>query len=192
MKPDFGTYHHSTPKKSQEMRQKIEKIFCPLLLSLYSDDSELEILDAGCGLGFMTSIAAKCFPKSRIYAVDVFQHDSLSEATIEKAISNIRLLGIESRVGIVQHDLREPLGMHERFDLAVSNLVFHNLGKKRFLAYDNVFSALKPGGYFVLGDLFPFIKKDVEYFDGMSSAVQERWRDGSSKWSYRIISVRKK
>ncbi|MGC8506459.1 MAG: class I SAM-dependent methyltransferase, partial [Thermoplasmata archaeon] len=67
MKPDFGTCHHSTPKKSEEMRQKIEKIFCPLLLSLYSDDSELEILDAGCGLGFMTSIAAKCFPKSRIY-----------------------------------------------------------------------------------------------------------------------------
>ena len=191
MEPDFGTYHHSTPKKSKEMRQKIEKIFCPLLLSLHSDDSELEILDAGCGLGFMTGIAAKCFPKSRIYAVDVFQHDSLSEATIEKARSNIELLGIESRVGIVQHDLRDPLGMPERFDLAVSNLVFHNLGKKRYLAYDNVFSALKSGGYFVIGDLFPFIKWDMEYFNRVSSSVRERWRDGSSKWSYSIIGFMK-
>jgi hypothetical protein len=42
-----------------------------------------------------------------------------------------------------------------------------------------------------LGDLFPFIKKDMEYFDGMSSAVQEKWREGSSKWSYRIISARR-
>jgi hypothetical protein len=49
-----------------------------------------------------------------------------------------------------------------QYDLAVSNLVFHNMEKKRFKAYGTVFDALKPKGYFVIGDLFPHGKADME------------------------------
>jgi len=40
---DFGTYHHSTPEESNNIRERI--------------------LDAGCGLGFLTYVAARCSRK---------------------------------------------------------------------------------------------------------------------------------
>ena len=47
------------------------------------------------------------------------------------------------------------------FDLVLSNLVFHNMGKKRLNGYATVFDALKPGAFFVIGDLFPDDKADL-------------------------------
>ncbi len=51
---DFGTYHHSTPEESKHIRECAEKAFSKLLRSLYSSRAALKILDAGCGLGFLT------------------------------------------------------------------------------------------------------------------------------------------
>ncbi len=192
MEPDFGTYHHSTPDESRKMREKAGKVFSSLFLSLYPADAELRILDAGCGLGFMSSIAAGCFHNSRITAVDIFQHDSLSDASLERAEANMEILGIGSRVEILQHDLINPLPFGADFDLAISSLVFHNLGKRRFEGYQTVFSALKSGGYFIIGDLFPSLKKDMDFFSRFSSAVREEGEEGSGEWSYRILGMKKK
>jgi hypothetical protein len=49
---DFGTYHHSTPEDSRRIRESAEKVFLTLLRPLYPSRAALEILDAGCGLGF--------------------------------------------------------------------------------------------------------------------------------------------
>jgi hypothetical protein len=38
------------------------------------------------------------------------------------------------------------------------------MGKNRFKAYGTVFDALKPRGYFVIGDLFPHGKADMDCF----------------------------
>lgn len=40
------------------------------------------------------------------------------------------------------------------FDLFVSSLVLHNLGKKRFLAYDRLTSWMRDGSYVMVGDWF--------------------------------------
>lgn len=191
METDFGTYHHSSPEESMNMRGKIAKAFAPLLLSRYPSDSRLMILDAGCGLGFLASVAAGCFPGSRITGVDIFGHDSLSGASLEKAAANMRALGFESMVEFLQHDLKNPLPVHMKFDLAISSLVFHNLGKKRFLAYETVFSALKPGGSFVIGDLFPSIREDIKFFNRICREVHEEGGEGSGRWAYRILSMKK-
>jgi len=53
--------------------------------------------------------------------------------------------------------LTKPMESDVRFDLALSDLVFHNMGKKRFKAYGAVFDALKPRGYFVIGDYRRFV-----------------------------------
>ena len=192
MEPDFGTYHHSTPEESANMREKVAKAFTSLLLSLYPADSELRILDAGCGLGFLSGVAARCFHNSRVTAVDVFGHDSISDASPERAMANMRILGVDSRVEILQHDLRKPLPVDGGFDLAISSLVFHNLGKQRFNAYQNVFSALRAGGCFAIGDLFPSLRKDLEFFSGLCSTVREEAGEGSGKWAYRLIAMKKK
>jgi len=162
---DFGTYHYSTANESNDIRKRAEKAFSKLLRSLYPSGAPLRILDAGCGLGFLTYVAATSFPKARITGVDLFSatapsssssgHGSLSGISMEKAANNMRSLGIDSRTSFLKHDLTRPMESDPQYDLAVSNLVFHNMGKSRFKAYGTVFDALKPRGLFVIGGLVP-------------------------------------
>lgn len=44
------------------------------------------------GLGFLTYVAAKCFPKARITGVDLFSHGSISGISMEKAGDNMKSL----------------------------------------------------------------------------------------------------
>jgi cyclopropane fatty-acyl-phospholipid synthase-like methyltransferase len=188
----FGTYHHSTPEQSRCLRDYAEKTFTKLLRPLYPSRAALRILDAGCGLGFLTYVAAECFPKATITGVDVFRHSSVSELSMEKAVKNMKSLGIDSRTSFLQHDLTRPMRSNVRYDLALSNLVFHNMGKKRFAAYGTVFDALKRRGYFVIGDLFRLGKADMDYFRERSTLINEL-KDGSfGPWEYKIKVLRKR
>jgi cyclopropane fatty-acyl-phospholipid synthase-like methyltransferase len=188
---DFGTYHHSTPEESRQIREEAEKVLSKLLRPLYASRAALRILDAGCGLGFLTYVAAKCFPKASVTGVDLFKHDSVSELSIDRAVKNMKSLGLESRTSFFKHDLTKPLKPDVPYDLAVSNLVFHNMRKKRFVAYENVFDALKPEGYFVIGDLFPRGKTDMDYLSERSTLINELDQGGSGRWDYKIIVLRK-
>lgn len=78
-----------------------------------------------------------------------------------------------------------------RYDLVVSNLVFHNMRKKRFKAYAAVFDALKPGGFFVIGDLFSHDQADMDYFRKRSTLINELDESGSVPWAYKIKVLRK-
>lgn len=188
---DFGTYHHSTPEESDQIRERAEKAFSKLLMPLYPSGAPLRILDAGCGLGFLTWVTAKCFPKARLTGVDLFRHGSMSGISIEKAEENMKSLGIGSRISFLKHDLTKPLGRDAQHDLAVSNLVFHNLGKKRFKAYGTIFDALKPGGFFVIGDLFPQGKSDANDLPGRLKLIDELHEGDSGPWSFKIKVLRK-
>jgi cyclopropane fatty-acyl-phospholipid synthase-like methyltransferase len=191
MNVDFGTYHHSTPEESKAIREYAEKAFTKLLRPLHPPRAALRILDAGCGLGFLTYVAAKCFPKASITGVDLFRHSSVSELSIDKAVKNMKSLRIESRTSFLKHDLTKPLKPDVQYDLSVSNLVFHNLGKKRFKAYGTAFDALKPGGYFVIGDLFPHGKGDMDYFRERSTLIEELHGGSHGRWDYKIKVLRK-
>jgi cyclopropane fatty-acyl-phospholipid synthase-like methyltransferase len=188
---DFGTYHHSTPQESKRIREDAEKAFSKLLRPLYPSHTALKILDAGCGLGFLTYVVAKCFPKASVTGIDLFKHGSVSQLSIDKALENMKALGMESRTSFLKHDLTKPLTSDVQYDLAVSNLVFHNMGKKRFKAYETVFDALKAGGYFVIGDLFPHGKADMDYFHEQSTLINELDQGGSGRWRYQIKVLRK-
>ncbi len=191
MNVDFGTYHHSTPKESDEIRERAEKAFSKLLRAAYPSGARLLILDAGCGVGFLTYVAAKCFPKACITGVDLFRRGSMSEISIHQAENNMRSLGMKSRTSFLKHDLTKPMKSDGGYDLAVSNLVFHNMGKKRFKAYGTVFDALKPAGFFVIGDLFPHDKADMDYFRDRSTLINELDESGSGPWVYKIKVLRK-
>jgi cyclopropane fatty-acyl-phospholipid synthase-like methyltransferase len=191
MDVDFGTYHHSTPEESNQIRECAEKAFSKLLRSLYPSGAPLWILDAGCGLGFLTYVAAKCFPKARLMGVDLFRHASISGISRDKAADNMRSLGVYSRTSFLKHDLTKPMESDAQYDLAVSNLVFHNIGKKRFKAYETVFAVLKPRGFFVIGDLFPQDKADMDYFRQRSTLINELDESGSGPWAYKIKVLKK-
>ena len=191
MDVDFGTYHYSTPKESNDIRERTEKAFSKLLRSLYPSSARLRILDAGCGLGFLTYVAAKCFPKARITGVDLFRRGSMSEISMDKATNNMRSLGIDSRTSFLKHDLTRPMESNAQYDLAVSNLVFHNMGKKRFKAYETVFDALKSRGFFVIGDLFLHRTSDMDYFRQRSTVIDELDGTSSGPSVYKIEVLRK-
>jgi cyclopropane fatty-acyl-phospholipid synthase-like methyltransferase len=187
---DFGTYHHTTPKQSLQLRDYAEKMFSKLLSPLFSSGANLRILDAGCGLGFLTWVAAECFPKARVMGIDLFRHNSVSGLSIDKAIENMKSLGIDSRTTFLKHDLTKPLASDVHYDLVLSNLVFHNMGTKRFAAYGTVFDTLKSGGYFVIGDLFRH-KADAGYFGERSTLIDELEGSGLGDRGYKIKVMRK-
>jgi SAM-dependent methyltransferase len=188
---DFGTYHHSTPEESREIRLCAEEAFSKILRSLYRSGARLRVLDAGCGLGFLTYVAANCFPKARITGVDVFKHRSMSGFSIDKAANNMRSLGIEARTSFLKHDLTKPMDWDEQYDLVVSNLVFHNIGAKRLKAYETVSDVLKPGGFFVLGDLFPHERTDMDYLRQRATLIDELDQNAFGPWVYKIKVFRK-
>jgi SAM-dependent methyltransferase len=188
---DFGTYHHSTPEESEQIRRRAEKVFSKILRPLYPSGARLRVLDAGCGLGFLMYVAAKCFPKAHIVGVDLFKHASISGMSMDKAANNMRSLRISSRTSFLKHDLTKPIESSEPYDLVVSNLVFHNIGKKRFRAYEAVFDVLKPRGFFVIGDVFPHHTADMDYFREHSAVVKEINEGGSGPWPYKIEVLRK-
>jgi cyclopropane fatty-acyl-phospholipid synthase-like methyltransferase len=164
--------------------------FSKLLQGLYPSDASLRVLDAGCGLGFLMSVAAKCFPKALITGVDLFRHGSISGMSVDKAAKNMKCLGMGSRTSFLKHDLTKPMESEAPYDLVLSNLVFHNMGKKRFKGYATVFDALKPGTFFVIGDLFPDDKADLDYFREHSVLINESNESGSGPWNYKIRVLR--
>ncbi len=189
---DFGTYHHTTAAESKQIREWAEKAFCRLLRPLYPSRAPLKILDAGCGLGFLIYVAAKRFPKAKITGIDLFRRGSMRELSIKQAIKNMKALGMDIRTCFLKHDLTKPIKADAQLDLAVSNLVFHNLGKKRFKAYGNVFDALKPKGYFVIADLFRQDKADMDYFREMSTLIDELRDSRLGPSDYKIRVFRKR
>jgi hypothetical protein len=116
----------------------------------------------------------------------------VTQLSLDKVVKNMKSLGIESRASFRRHDLTKPLKSELQYDLAVSNLVFHNMGKKRFNAYGTVFDALKPKGYLVIGDLFPHDKADMDFFSEHSTLVSELAQGGSGRWDYKILVLRKR
>ena len=135
--PDFGRYHHSTQRGSEKIREKIEVLFTEALGDLpFSRDDKLKILDIGCGLGFLSWICAKYYPNGMIRGIDTFQHTSLKNSSLAKAKNNMKILGFIDRIRFQKGDTFRSDYNKRKFDLFVSNLVFHNFGRKRFNAYE--------------------------------------------------------
>ena len=184
---DFGTYHHSSLRESEILRENVREEFSRLLPALFPIDSRIRILDAGCGLGFMSYVAGRIFPNANIVGIDTFNDDSLPESSIEKARKNITLLGLDDRVIFQKQNILGKITLDVSYDLVVSNLVFHNLGKRRFKAYGNIIETLKNNGYFVIGDLFPNEIEDSNYLESKLKCMRKIAGEGEGKWKYKIM-----
>lgn len=189
--PYYGTYHHTTPDQSEVIRSALKTAFIDIFRNVENPDSVKLILDAGCGLGYLSEIAANFFDKSSVLGVDIFGSRSLPDSDIEIAKNNMKFAGLGDRVNFKRDNLCE-LGLSgNNFDLVVSNLVFHNLGKKRFIAYSNIISVLKHEGYFVIGDFFSG-DTDRNFLDIDLKFISENRKLDQMPSRYSIMLFRKK
>jgi cyclopropane fatty-acyl-phospholipid synthase-like methyltransferase len=159
--PYFGTYHHSTSAASKKARAVVKAMFTDAFASLpFGRDDELRILDVGCGLGFLSCVSAEFYTNVRITGIDTFEHASLKGSNLKRAKENTRILGFSDRIDFKKGDVFR-FTPTEKFDIIVSNLVFHNFEKMRFEAYSRLSSWAEVGSVVVMGDLFFSPKTDI-------------------------------
>ena len=127
-------------------------------------DDELRILDVGCGLGFLSCVSAEFYKHARITGIDTFKHASLKRSNLEKAKENSEILGFSDRIDFKKADVFRFTSA-EKFDVIISNLVFHNFGKMRFKTYSLLSSWTQAGSFVVMGDLFFSPKTDIAHLE---------------------------
>lgn len=173
-KPDFGVYHHSSREESENLRKISMGLFQEAFIKTgISRDDPIIIADIGCGLGFLEAVAADYFRNSQIIAIDKFSDGSLKQNSKASLENNLKLLGLMERVAVVEQDISQEILLNQKVDLAISNLVMHNLGKKRFNAYENIHKILKPGSYFLNADGFIARKPWVNPVDSDVSKIKK-------------------
>src|SRR5919197_5236798 len=159
--PYFGTYHHSTSAASKKTREVVKAMFIDAFASLsLRRDYKLQILDVGCGLGFLSSMSAEFYKNARITGIDTFKHSSLKRSSLQRAKENASILGFSDRIDFKKDDVFRFIPA-KKFDIIVSNLVFHNFGKMRFKAYSRLSTWVQAYSFIVMGDLFFSPKSDI-------------------------------
>jgi 2-polyprenyl-3-methyl-5-hydroxy-6-metoxy-1,4-benzoquinol methylase len=173
--PDFGTYHHSTSNDSVLLRKKIKRLSEETFGDLpFSRNNELKILDIGCGLGFLSCVCAAYYPKAQITGFDTFEDPSLKNSSLEKARTNAKILGFADRIKFQKKDFFQANYGRGKFDLFVANLVLHNFGRRRLIAYDRLARWTRPESYVLLGELFFDYRADFKRLTSLFGSVQER------------------
>jgi tetratricopeptide (TPR) repeat protein/2-polyprenyl-3-methyl-5-hydroxy-6-metoxy-1,4-benzoquinol methylase len=107
------------------------------------DDSQPEMLIAGCGTGSQPILATQRFRGVRVLAVD------LSLSSIGYAIRKTRELGI-TNIEYAQADILKLGDIKDTFDIVASVGVLHHLADP-FMGWRTLLSRLRPGGFMQLG-----------------------------------------
>jgi ubiquinone/menaquinone biosynthesis C-methylase UbiE len=143
-------FHRWEMMQNSYISHRGERFDLMLRLPGWPRDQALRILDLGCGPGSVALCAARHFPQAHIVAVDA---DPIL-LTMGQAIALQRKAPIQ----FLQADLREPGWLEAsggEFDLALSATALHWLSQDHLRAlYGWVYTALKPGGWFINADHF--------------------------------------
>lgn len=187
--PDFGTYHYSTPTSSKEIRAVVKRMFTDAFASLpFGRGDGLKILDVGCGLGFLSCLSAEFYKNAEVTGIDTFKHGSLKGSSLERAKENAKSLGFSERIVFKRGDVFR-FTPTERFDAIVSNLVFHNFGRKRFEAYSRLSLWAQGGSYVVMGELLFSPETDLARLSKMFRIVRKiKAESGFSQYTLLVMS----
>jgi ubiquinone/menaquinone biosynthesis C-methylase UbiE len=124
-----------------------------LIISQLQWDGKGEILDIGCGNGPLSIKTAKRFPQAKITGVDTWGKNW--DYANQVCQQNSRLAGV-TNLHFQQGSAAALPFEDASFDVVVSNLTFHEVReiKDKRHCLQEALRVLKPGGLFVLQDLF--------------------------------------
>ena len=143
----------------------VENIECPR-------DKPLKVLDIGCGNGPLSIIAARRFSNAHVVGTDYWGKNW--DYSIDVCNTNAGIAGVADRVEFRQADAQKLPFENDRFDLVVSNFVFHEIRgvKDKRAPLREALRVLKPGGRFVFQDLFL-----LQPYFGTPQELQETLRE---------------
>ena len=172
---------------SERTRDRVRVQFSEAFAGLpFSRADPLNILDVGCGLGFLSCVSAEYYANALVTGFDTFEHPSLKGSSLVKAKKNAEAMGLSRRVRFERGDVLASDYRRRRFDLFVSNLVYHNLGKKRRDAYERLGAWATPNSYAVIGDVFFDYRKDSRWLSDVFEGVDARPR-AKGDGEYRVL-----
>ncbi len=120
-----------------------ESLGCMDIKNFYSLDKDMNILDIGCGSG-----------KTLIYIHDKLEGDcnlfglDVTDGMLEKANTN---RGIRN-INFIKAEMQNLPFESNFFDMVTSNCAV-NHAKDKTKVYSEIFRVLRPGGYFIIGDI---------------------------------------
>jgi Tfp pilus assembly protein PilF/2-polyprenyl-3-methyl-5-hydroxy-6-metoxy-1,4-benzoquinol methylase len=120
------------------LRQRCRTPFTPM-----ADDSQPEILIAGCGTGSQAISTSDAIRGARVLAVD------LSLSSLTYALRKTQELGI-SNIEYAQADILKLGDIKRTFDIVVAAGVLHHLAEP-YTGWRILLSRLRPGGFMYLG-----------------------------------------
>lgn len=124
----------------------------------WDETKKAKVIDIGCGSGALSIKIAKKYPKSKVTAIDNWGKGwEYSKKQCEK---NAEFEDVMRRITFQKGDAASLEFEDGTFDIAVSNLVFHEVRSmpNKTELIKEALRVVKPGGVFVFEDLF-FAKK---------------------------------
>ena len=84
-------------------------------------------LDVGCGRGLMLNGVASQLNTGKAYGIDIWNANDQSGNNYDAVMKNAKIEGTESKIQVVNSDMREMPFQDGCFDIIVSSLAIHNL-----------------------------------------------------------------